>query len=246
MKSKIFLIILSFLSAVFLFLTIFQYIDNKNVNIKYINEINYMTDKRDSLNKVISNVLEKFNNKDYLIENLKLEIQSLKTDEYYMLVSIQKQYFWVKKRDKILWEGPCATGVGKVTRAGKEYDFSTPLGERIVIGKKDDPYWIRPNWYWKEQGLEVPADSEIIWMPDTFDFAQSIEYYNNLTPEEKLFVREVPGALGNYTLNLGNGYLIHKGRIGRGIYSHGCIRLRSSDLEIVDSLVPSGSSVFIF
>jgi len=246
MKSKIFLIILSFLSALFLFFAIFIFISNKNSALKYTEEIDYLTYKRDSLNSVISNVLIKFNDKEYLIENLKLEIQSLMTDEYYILVSIQRQYFWVKKRDKILWEGPCATGVGKVVRSGEEYDFSTPTGERHVIGKRDDPYWIRPNWYWREQGLEVPPDSEIIWMPDTLDFTQSIEYYNNLTLEEKLLVREVPGALGNYTLNLGDGYLIHKGRIGRGVYSHGCIRLRSSDLEIVDSLVPSGSSVFIF
>ncbi|MBN2363018.1 L,D-transpeptidase [candidate division WOR-3 bacterium] len=206
----------------------------------------YFEGKRDSLNYVISGFVGSFSNLEYLVENLELENQSLKTDEYYMIINLSRQHFWIKKRDKIIWEGSCATGVGEVTRAGEKFSFHTPVGERRILAKKTEPYWIRPNWFWKEQGLAVPHDSEWIVIPDTLNFQQSIVFYDSLPEEEKLMVRAVPGALGNYALNLGDGILIHKGQIGRGVYSHGCIRLKEDDLEVADSLLPIGASVFIF
>ncbi len=206
----------------------------------------YFERKTDSLNTVISGIGVTFANLEYMIEKLDFENQTLKTDEYYMIVNLSRQHFWIKKRDKIIWEGSCATGVGEVVRAGQTFNFQTPTGERKIIAKRTEPYWIRPNWFWKEQGLPVPHDSEWIKIPDSLNFQQSITFFDSLSEEEKLFVRAVPGALGNYALNLGEGILIHKGQIGRGVYSHGCIRLKEEDLHVADSLLPVGSSVFIF
>lgn len=245
-KQNISIIILSALSAVILTFLIFSYFINiKNIKILE-HKIYYLEDKRDSLNNVITNSVFIFKKKQGIIDSLSLANQALRTDEFYMLISLDKQHFWVKKRDKIIWEGPCATGRGRTVIDRDTFDFSTPIGERTVWGKKEEPFWTRPNWYWIEKGLEVPPDSEIITIPDTLDFQQAIAFYDSLLEEEKIMVRRVPGALGKSLLNLSDGILIHQGNIGAGIHSHGCIRLKSRDLEIVDSLLPYGTSVFIF
>ncbi|MBN1150945.1 L,D-transpeptidase [candidate division WOR-3 bacterium] len=241
-KKNIVIAVLSLLILVEGVFFYFQYRKTSHLGEK----ATYFENKRDSLNIVISNLVNSSSNLEYLVEKFAFENQTLKTDEYYMLISLRRQHFWVKKRDKTIWEGSCATGVGEVLRAGEQFNFQTPTGERRVLAKKTEPYWIRPNWFWREQGLEIPSDTEWIVIPDSLDFNQSIAFYDSLPEEDKLRVREVPGALGNYALNLGEGILIHKGQIGRGVYSHGCIRLKEEDLEIVDSLIPVGASVFIF
>lgn len=201
---------------------------------------------RDSLNNVITNSLYALKDQQYLIDSLSVANQALQTDEFYLLISLDLQHFWLKKRDKIIWEGPCATGRGTTVIDGDTFDFTTPIGERTVLGRRDEPSWIRPDWYWIEQGLEVPHDSEIVEIPDSLSFQEAIAFYDSLPDSLQIRVRRVPGALGKSMLNLGEGILIHQGNIGSGIHSHGCIRLKASDLEVVDSLLSWGSSVFIF
>ncbi len=72
-------------------------------------------------------------------------------------------------------------------------------------------------------------------------------YYNDsLTAGERVWVRAVPGALGNYKLDLGGGILLHYG-VGRGRnVSHGCIRLSSDDLEAMYRTLPVGAPVLIY
>jgi len=56
----------------------------------------------------------------------------------------------------------------------------------------------------------------------------------------------VPGALGSYALDLGNGILLHYG-VGRGRnVSHGCIRLGTGDLEAIFRTLEVGSPVLIY
>lgn len=63
--------------------------------------------------------------------------------------------------------------------------------------------------------------------------------------------RQVPDALGPYKLDTGDGYLIHgthiynEESVGEAV-SHGCVRLRNEDLEVLYKLVPVGTPVFIF
>jgi hypothetical protein len=63
--------------------------------------------------------------------------------------------------------------------------------------------------------------------------------------------RRVPEALGPYKLDTGDGYLIH----GTHLYnedsiglpaSHGCVRMRNEDLELLYAMVETGTPVFIF
>jgi lipoprotein-anchoring transpeptidase ErfK/SrfK len=76
--------------------------------------------------------------------------------------------------------------------------------------------------------------------------------------DEKVFIpppgtpqRLVPDALGPYKLDTGEGYLIHgthiynEQSVGEAV-SHGCVRLRNPDLEVLYERVPTGTPVFIF
>lgn len=61
--------------------------------------------------------------------------------------------------------------------------------------------------------------------------------------------RRYADVLGTHRLNLGDGYALHGTNqpesIGRSV-SHGCIRLRNSDIEILHGMVAVGTPVFIY
>jgi hypothetical protein len=61
--------------------------------------------------------------------------------------------------------------------------------------------------------------------------------------------RRYPDVLGTHRLNLGNGYAIHgtnqPSSIGRSV-SHGCIRMRNSDIAALFEMVPVGTPVYIY
>ena len=62
--------------------------------------------------------------------------------------------------------------------------------------------------------------------------------------------RRVPGALGAFKLDLGDGYLIHGTNrysvdsIGHAV-THGCIRMRDDDLARLYEMIPVGTPVDI-
>ena len=61
--------------------------------------------------------------------------------------------------------------------------------------------------------------------------------------------RKVPGELGAYVLNLGDGYLIHGTKteelLGHSV-SHGCVRLGADNLKQLYDSVPVGTPVYIY
>jgi lipoprotein-anchoring transpeptidase ErfK/SrfK len=61
--------------------------------------------------------------------------------------------------------------------------------------------------------------------------------------------RRIPGELGRYKLDLGDGYLIHgtpdQSSVGTAA-THGCLRLREADLRFVYERVPTGTAVYIY
>ena len=61
--------------------------------------------------------------------------------------------------------------------------------------------------------------------------------------------RRVPGELGAYALDLGDGYLIHgtpdQASIGRAV-THGCIRLGDRDIAWLFRNVPVGTPVHVY
>lgn len=144
-------------------------------------------------------------------------------DGFYLSIDLENDELRVMRNGDVIHRALCAHGQGRVQRAGRWFDFSTPVGHRTVLRKETDPVWTRPDWAWLERGETLPR---------------------NLTQEQ----REVRGMLGKYRLQTGDGYDIHgtNGGVRAGDYSHGCIRLNDDDLEQVYKLIKVGAPVYIY
>lgn len=119
----------------------------------------------------------------------------------------------------------CSAGSGTVLvepGGGRQWVFDTPLGERRVQSKTRDPVWTKPDWAFIEEGQAPPAS----WRERIDDV-----------------------SLGDYSLSLGDGYLIHgtlfQTLLGQPV-THGCIRLGDEDLEYVWRMVPVGARVLLY
>ncbi|MGH7208267.1 MAG: L,D-transpeptidase, partial [Nitrospiraceae bacterium] len=107
-------------------------------------------------------------------------------------------------------------------RPGARWVFDTPRGEFMIQSKFMNPVWVKPDWAFLEEGLEVPADP-----------AQRVE----------------AGMLGDYALGFGNGFFIHgtlyTRLLGKNV-THGCVRLNDEDLRSVYRLADIGTPLMIF
>ena len=131
----------------------------------------------------------------------------------------------VERDGVVLRDAVCSAGSGTVLRepaGGRVWVFDTPLGERGVIGKTRNPVWTKPDWAFIEEGMEPPTS----WRERVDDV-----------------------SLGDYSLSLGDGYLIHgtlfQTLLGQPV-THGCIRLGDEDLEYVWRTVPVGARVYLY
>ena len=101
--------------------------------------------------------------------------------------------------------------------------FKTPKGEFKIRGKVTSPVWKKPDWAFVEEGLPVPSSNH--------------------------HSRFESGVLGDYALNLGDGYMIHGTLYQRFLglpVTHGCIRLNDENLELVYKSLLVGSKVYIY
>jgi len=144
----------------------------------------------------------------------------------HVVVDAKANKLYLKKGLKLLWQADCSVGRGGVLldrKTGRRWEFVTPRGEFRVIGKAENPEWLKPDWAFVEAKQIIPA------------------------PDDPS--RKVPGELGAYVLNLGDGYLIHGTRdeklLGQPA-SHGCVRLGAADLKRLYEAVGVGAKVYIY
>ena len=159
---------------------------------------------------------------------------------------------------------------------GRKWEFDTPRGRRTVRRKEADPVWIPPDWHYAEvardHGLRLRAlpkkgyrlsdgrrlvvrDSVVgliipgyEWAPLPLD--EEIVFQNTLfIPPIGTKNRRIEGELGKYKLDLGDGFLLHgtpyENTIGTAA-THGCVRLKSEDIEWLYNHVPIGTHVYIY
>jgi len=193
----------------------------------------------------------------YRLDSLQMRMQEIELREnyigYYLLIDTYQNRFHLRRNigngdDVLVRSGYCGTGKGWTgNENGQVWNFTTPRGLRYVVKKGENPYWYRPDWYWEEMNMIPPEPDEYVVIPDTISWEEQITYYHDsLTATERVFVQRVPGALGSYKIDLGGGILIHYG-VGRGRnVSHGCIRMGSSDLEVLYRSLPVGAPVIIY
>lgn len=144
----------------------------------------------------------------------------------YIVVDAKANKLYLKKGFKLLMSADVSVGRGGRLydrKTGQRWKFVTPRGEFHVLSKAENPLWRKPDWAFVEEGKPIPP------------------------PDDPS--RLIPGELGAYLLNLGDGYLIHGTKdekvLGRPA-SHGCVRLGADDLKKLYATVPVGTRVFIF
>jgi len=180
----------------------------------------------------------------FIARSLEVQLDALDHDDYYLVVDTETRTFQLRKGKLVIREGLCGVGKGFTAHGARSWNFETPKGERKVINKNENPAWNRPSWHWQEQGKAVPEDF-ITFSPNMPEHERQ-EAYRILSAREKDLVRSVPGALGRYSLGLGDGYYIHYGTGLGEAQSHGCIRLSSEDLEAIYRVLSVGDAVYIY
>lgn len=159
------------------------------------------------------------------VDALKVKLKKFSPGKQYLVINSTDNTFKMYKNNKLVREGICSTGSYIELEVGdqKTYKFETPKGVFTVKGKIVDPVWKKPDWAFAEEGLPIP--------PPNHD--SRFEY----------------GVLGDYALNIGNGYLIHGTLYQRFLgmaVTHGCVRLSDGDLEYIFKEMPVGAKVFIY
>jgi len=144
----------------------------------------------------------------------------------YIVIDRRNNRLWVRTADQVVHEAVVSTGSGTILResGGKQrsWTFDTPIGRLAVLSMRRNPVWVKPDWAFLEEG-EAPPKS----------VSDRIE----------------KGTLGEWALDLGDGYMIHgtlyERLLGRGI-THGCIRVGRDDLREIARLARPGMPVFIY
>jgi lipoprotein-anchoring transpeptidase ErfK/SrfK len=158
-------------------------------------------------------------------QQLKNKIARLTPGSVFLIINTTDNTFSLYQQNQIIRTGNCSTGslVKLEIDSLKSYLFETPKGVFTVRNKLTNPVWRKPDWAFLEEGLPVPAPFH------------ASRYEKNV--------------LGDYALNLGNGYLIHGTLYQRLIgmpVTHGCVRLKDDDLEVVYKAMEVGSKVYIY
>jgi len=119
----------------------------------------------------------------------------------------------------------CSAGSGATLTSpdgAREWTFATPRGRFQVLSRLRNPVWKKPDWAFIEQGEPVPTDA-----------GARFEY----------------GALGEYALYFGDGYMIHgtlyERLLGRSV-SHGCVRLGRDDLRQLYAATKIGTPIYVY
>ncbi len=159
------------------------------------------------------------------VQNLQKKLAALQPRDVYIVVDTGENRLYVKKGDKVVRQAVVSCGSGDVLQdpTGKrKWIFDTPRGEFYVKSKITNPYWVKPDWAFIEEGEPIPKKQED---------------------------RVEAGSLGDYALGFGDGFFIHgtlyTRLLGRNV-THGCVRVGDDDLKEIFKIVPIGTKIFIY
>jgi L,D-transpeptidase ErfK/SrfK len=178
-------------------------------------------------NSPLSNNLKDSINNAYGLEikTIDVKLNKMKPKSAYLVVNSTANEFYLYTANELIKREKCSTGSYILLKNGdqQQWMFKTPKGEFKILGKTRNPVWKKPDWAFIEEGLPVPS----------MNHSSRLEY----------------GVLGDYSLSLGDGYLIHGTLYQRFIglpVTHGCIRLNDENLELVYKNLMIGSKVYLF
>jgi len=156
---------------------------------------------------------------------LETQLASLRPKGTYVIIDTGRNLLTLIKNDRPALEAVCSTGSGRALSdpvKKRLWVFDTPRGEYDVRAKHPNPVWVKPDWAFLEVGEPIPRD---------------------------LAARLAPTELGDYAMDLGDGYLIHGTLYERALglsITHGCVRLGARDLDTVYHTIRIGTRVYIF
>jgi len=153
------------------------------------------------------------------------KLNSKKPKSYYLVINSASNEFVLYRGELMIKKAKCSTGSYILLKNGEQQQwmFRSPRGEFRIQSKTSSPVWKKPDWAFVEEGLPVPPANH----------STRFEY----------------GVLGDYALDLGQGYLIHGTLYQRFLglpVTHGCIRLDDENLELVYRSLELGSKVYIY
>jgi L,D-transpeptidase YbiS len=157
---------------------------------------------------------------------MRKSLEALKPRDVYIIVDTGENRLYLMKGQEVLRTAVVSCGSGEVLEdpSGKrKWVFDTPRGEFAVKSKVKNPYWVKPDWAFIEEGEPIPPKNSE--------------------------ARFEAGTLGDYALGFGEGYFIHgtlyTRLLGRNV-THGCIRVGDEDLEAVFKAAQVGTKIYIY
>jgi L,D-transpeptidase YbiS len=156
---------------------------------------------------------------------LQRKIAALQPRGFYIVVDTGENKLYVKKGTQVVRQAVVSCGSGDILEdpSGKrKWVFDTPRGEFYVKSKITNPYWVKPDWAFIEEGEPIPKNQQD---------------------------RVEAGSLGDYALGFGDGFFIHgtlyTRLLGRNV-THGCVRVGDDDLKEIFKIVPLGAKIYIY
>lgn len=156
---------------------------------------------------------------------LKRRIERLSPAGFYIVIDSANNILYLKKGPDTIREVVVSCGSGNILEepdGERRWVFDTPMGVFEVKSKLVNPWWLKPDWAFIEEGEKIPEEKE-----------DRIE----------------GGMLGDYALGFGDSYFIHgtlyTRLLGKNV-THGCIRVGDEDLKSLYSASSIGTKVFIF
>lgn len=158
--------------------------------------------------------------------------------ELRVVISLNDRRLWALIGPDTLLNVPVAVSTDEtLSYAGKTWTFETPRGVRSVVGKRENPVWIPPEWHYAETArklglqlatmsgektplgdgrwLEVRSNRVGVVDPITNTFAL-LPVDEEIIFDGTLFIppvgtdnRRIEGELGRHMLDTGNGFLLH-------------------------------------
>lgn len=161
------------------------------------------------------------------IKQLESALLHFRSQNMYVVIDTHHNMLQIRENDRVVHQAICATGSGKILlhpQKQNKWQFTTPQGLWHVKRKVTNPIWAKPVWAFVENGDAIPV---LPWA----------------------FRRLDQTTLGDYALELGDGYEIHgtlyPALLGKNI-THGCIRLNDEDLARTYQLINTGNRVYIY
>jgi len=182
-------------------------------------EVNDTEFKKEPVYKKQINLIEKD------LQKVTQKLNAFTPVQPYIVISTTNNRFYLYQNKKMIREGFCSSGsyTMLLTETAKKWIFKTPKGKFRINSKTIDPVWKKPDWAFVEEGLPIPSAND----------DSRFEY----------------GVLGDYAMDIGDGYMIHgtiyKRFLGMPV-THGCIRLNDEDLKVIYKTLDFGSKVYIY